>query len=62
MNLKMFCKYNDQGAWCTNKEIKRFKILGIIPCARTCMEYSPEPKTCVYKETEYNVKPQILKR
>ena len=36
MQIKINCKYNKQGAWCTNKKIKR-SLFGI--GARCCVEY-----------------------
>lgn len=44
MNININCKYNDRGAWCTNKNIKR----GFF--ARCCMEYPPNSKRCPLKE------------
>ena len=37
MIIKVNCKYNDKGAWCTNKNIKR-SLFGI--GARCCSEYN----------------------
>jgi len=44
MNRHINCKYNDQGAWCTNKQIKR-SLFGL--GARCCCEY--DDKKCEYK-------------
>ena len=45
MQKKVNCKYNDKGAWCTNKNIKR-SLFGI--GARCCVEFSD--KQCKLKE------------
>ena len=45
MQKKVNCKYNDKGAWCTNKKIKR-SLLGI--GARCCIEFND--KECDLKE------------
>lgn len=45
MQIKINCKYNDQGAWCTNKNIKR-SLFGI--GARCCTEFND--KECGLKE------------
>ena len=46
MMIKVNCKWNDQGAWCKNKEIKR-SLFGF--GARCCIEYGNN-KTCQFKE------------
>lgn len=48
MRVKIYCKYNDRGAWCKNKNVKR-SLLGI--GARCCSEYSDKPIECTLKET-----------
>lgn len=40
------CKWNDQGAWCRNRKVKR-SMFGI--GARCCIEYN-EDKSCKFKE------------
>ena len=45
MQRKINCKYNDQGAWCTNKNVKR-SLFGI--GARCCTEFND--KECELKE------------
>ena len=45
MQRKVNCKYNDSGAWCTNKNIKR-SLFGI--GARYCYEF--DDKECGFKE------------
>jgi hypothetical protein len=45
MILKINCKFNDNGAWCANKNIKR-SLFGM--GARCCCEY--DGKTCSIKE------------
>lgn len=45
MILKVNCKYNDDGAWCTNKNIKR-SLFGI--GARMCRVV--DGKSCEFKE------------
>ena len=45
MNIKINCVHNDQGAWCTNKKVKR-SLFGI--GARVCCEYNG--KKCELKE------------
>jgi hypothetical protein len=45
MQKKVNCKYNDNGAWCTNKKIKR-SLFGI--GARCCTEFND--KECDLKE------------
>lgn len=47
MQKKINCKYNDSGAWCTNKNIKR-SLFGI--GARCCVEFSGEQFQCDLKE------------
>jgi len=37
MIVKINCKYNDRGAWCTNKNVKR-SLFGI--GARCCSEFN----------------------
>ena len=44
--IKVNCKWNDQGAWCTNKKVKR-SLFGL--GARCCIEYGSN-KTCQSKE------------
>jgi hypothetical protein len=44
--LKINCKYNDRGAWCKNKNIKR-SLFGI--GVRCCVEYPHENKSCESK-------------
>ncbi|MFW5847506.1 MAG: hypothetical protein ACOCVF_01115 [bacterium] len=46
MIIKVNCKYNDQGAWCTNKEIKR-SLFGL--GARCCVEFDSS-NTCSLKQ------------
>jgi len=46
MLLKINCKFNDSGAWCRCKQVKRsLKGFG----ARCCMEYSDNPIKCPHK-------------
>ena len=45
MIIKINCKYNDSGAWCTNKDVKR-SLFGI--GARCCSEHND--KKCELKE------------
>ena len=40
MGIKICCIFNDRGAWCTNKRVKR-SLLGI--GARCCSEYDENP-------------------
>ena len=47
MISKINCKFNNNGAWCTNKNIKR-SLLGI--GARCCSEYPYINKKCEFKE------------
>lgn len=47
MQKKVNCKYNDRGAWCTNKNIKR-SLFGI--GARCCVEFSGNKGQCDLKE------------
>lgn len=47
MQKKINCKYNDQGAWCNNKNIKR-SLFGI--GARCCSEFNDEK--CDLKEVK----------
>ena len=47
--VKINCTYNDQGAWCTDKRVKR-SLWGF--GARCCIEYC-DNKTCDYKEKKY---------
>ena len=44
--IKINCIWNDQGAWCKNKEIKR-SLFGL--GARCCIEYGSN-KTCQLKK------------
>jgi len=46
MPININCIYNDKGAWCTNKEIKR-SFLGL--GARCCVEYPMNAKKCKFK-------------
>lgn len=46
MGIRINCKYNDRGAWCTNKNIKR-SLFGI--GARCCVLY-PDGISCKYQE------------
>ena len=41
------CKWNDQGAWCKNKKVKR-SLFGI--GARCCVEYD-RTEICSFKES-----------
>ena len=45
--LKINCEFNDKGAWCINKKVKR-SLFGL--GARVCCEYSDTPKDCKYKK------------
>ena len=45
MNIKINCKHNDKGAWCTNKKVKR-SLFGV--GARCCSEHNN--KKCELKE------------
>ena len=49
MNGKINCRYNDEGAWCRCKEVKRSLFgLGV----RLCVEFPPgarSSKTCEFK-------------
>ena len=47
--VKINCTHNDQGAWCTDKRVKR-SLWGF--GARCCIEYC-DNKTCDYKEKKY---------
>ena len=48
IRININCIYSDQGAWCTNKNIKR-SLCGI--GARCCVEYPHISKqTCEFKE------------
>lgn len=49
MNFKINCKFNDNGAWCKHKSIKR-SIFGI--GARCCVEYTDKPIECEFKESK----------
>lgn len=51
MVIKVNCKYNDQGAWCTNKNVKR-SLFGL--GARCCSER--EGKECSLIEPLYQRK------
>lgn len=59
MILKINCIYNDDNAWCTNKNIKR-SIFGI--GARVCLEHNN--KKCEYKDIgkRPRVKPAPIKK
>lgn len=46
MIIKINCKYNDRGAWCTNKQIKR-SLFGM--GVRCCIE-EPYGPGCSIKE------------
>ena len=41
--IKVDCVYNDKGAWCNNKNVKR-SLFGI--GARVCVKYPPSKKSC----------------
>jgi len=48
IRIKINCIYNDQGAWCINKNIKR-SLFGI--GARCCLDYPPcSQEKCEFKE------------
>lgn len=48
MNVNINCIYNDQGAWCTNKNVRRCGIFGI--GARCCTIYPGfNGKICIHK-------------
>ena len=47
MGIRINCKYNDQGAWCFNKNIKR-SLLGL--GARCCIIYPNWNGYCEYQE------------
>ena len=48
MGVSINCIFNDQGAWCTNKNIKR-SVFGI--GARCCIEYPPfNGRKCKFKQ------------
>lgn len=50
MHIKVNCKYNDQGAWCKNSNIKR-SLWGL--GARCCVLYPPDEKpSCNYQEVK----------
>lgn len=49
--VKVHCKHNDRGSWCTNKKIKR-SLWGF--GARLCVDYGPEQK-CPYREWKIKV-------
>ncbi len=53
MQRKINCKYNDRGAWCTNKKIKR-SLFGL--GTRLCSEYNFD-KICKLKEPILKGKP-----
>jgi len=47
MPVNVFCKYNDQGAWCKNKNIKR-SLFGI--GVRCCVNFPyPSNKGCQFQ-------------
>ena len=48
IRININCKYNDSGAWCTNKNIKR-SIFGIIG-ARCCVIFPNLFGDCEYQE------------
>lgn len=47
MPIKINCIYNDRGAWCNNKKIKR-SLLGL--GARCCTEFPYSSSGCKIKE------------
>ena len=48
MYVKVNCIYNDKGAWCTNKNVKR-SLLGL--GARVCSEYGKlNCKDCIHSD------------
>jgi len=46
VHVRINCVYNDQGAWCTNKLIKR-SLCGL--GARCCIEFDERSAVCKYK-------------
>jgi hypothetical protein len=44
IGIRINCVYNDRGAWCKNKKIKR--KLGFL--ARVCLEFPGEKGGCPY--------------
>lgn len=50
MGCKINCKFKDQGAWCTNSEIKK-SLFGL--GARVCVEYPPMYGITCMKKEEY---------
>ena len=59
MPVNINCKYNNDRAWCNNKNIKR-SLLGI--GARCCIDY-PLKNICEYRETspQPEIKPPATK-
>ena len=53
MGINVNCKFNDQGAWCTNKLIKR-SLLGL--GARCCVDY-PYSTGCEIREPHLRPNP-----
>lgn len=47
MGVNINCIYNNDGAWCKNKNIKR-SLFGI--GARICIVYPYEKEKCIYQE------------
>lgn len=48
MGIKINCTHNDQGAWCTNKKIKK-SFFGI--GARCCIEFPYSSTKCALKKS-----------
>jgi hypothetical protein len=46
VNIRINCKYNDQGAWCFNKEVKR-SLFGF--GARCCIIYPNYTGKCEHQ-------------
>lgn len=49
MKIKINCKFNDDGTFCTNKKIKR-SFLGMGP--RYCVEYPDKTTNCEFKDCQ----------
>lgn len=53
MVIKVNCKYNDDGAWCINKEIKR-SLFGI--GTRCCSEFNDKKCSLIEPKIKTKIK------
>jgi len=59
MTIKIDCKFNNLGAWCKCKQVKRkwYEMGG-----RGCIEYPYQTNKCVYKESTLRPEINLIKQ